>query len=399
MKPFRFLAFAIFSLAFMFTSCSDENIDDTNVVIEEPNTDPKTINPLLSRSTSSNNGLDLGCFSVLYPFELVDDQGTNYNVNDSTDLLLVFGDSSLFIVDFAYPLNIEDDGIQSTINSSDELANAFSSCLPTGGWDANDFPAYDISYENSCYALVYPVSLEDTDGNVTIANNAAELDAAIASDIQFFVWPISLEQVDGTTTVVNNTDELFNALISCNGFGDDTIYIGWEDGFEFIGCLELSFPFDVVLNDGTTVTVNNHMEYCDLMLQGSIFDFVYPLSFTTPDGQVVTVQSEMELYDALSLHCGDIGGPAFGNLSILYIGTLPVFGDSVACFNVVYPVDAIGEDSVTQTINNQMELESLVTQGTLLNVVFPVSVTYIDAGTTVTATNEPELFAILEGCN
>jgi len=67
----------------------------------------------------------------------------------------------------------------------EELAELFAECLPDGGWEEGDFPAYLINFETSCYTLQYPIDLQDVNGDVITAENEAEFTGAISEEIYF----------------------------------------------------------------------------------------------------------------------------------------------------------------------------------------------------------------------
>lgn len=399
MKLIKLFALPLLLTSFLLASCNNENIDSTDTPDPDPQTEEVTINPLVGRSVSATGGLELDCITVLYPFELVDDIGNNYTVVDENSFTTLFLDSDAVIVDFIYPLDIEDgDGATISISDNTELADAFSSCLPTGGWDEESFPAYDISDDNSCYELVYPLSLVAVDGSTIVVNDAAEFDAAVASQLYFFTFPLSLLDEDGMTVTVADVDGLFDALFSCGGWNSDSLDIGWEDDFEYIGCYMVEFPMSIVLVDGTTVTVNNHMELCDYMLRGEMVDYGYPLTLTDVDGTTVVVNNQEELYAALE-DCEYQFADCAGLTDLLWFGTQPLSSDSTACYVLDYPVSFSDDQGTTATLGDQVSFDSAVTNGQILGFCpdYPLTLTYQD-GTTATINNEVELFSAFTVC-
>jgi hypothetical protein len=408
-----FLGLFLFSL--LIVSCSDENIDTTDV--NEGGFTPVITseqNALLNRSNSSTGeGLSFDCFEVLYPFTLVDENGGTYVVSGDADLEILW-DSSAIIVDFQYPVEIKDENdVTSTINNGEELAEAFVNCLPNQ-WDVNDFPAYLINEDNSCFELVYPIDLADASGNiVTIADEAAFINA-LAAELYFFTFPLDLEDEDGNITTANNVDDLITTLLSCNDFEIDTNFwindsIDWSYDFEYFGCYMLNFPFDVVLSDGSTVTVNDHMQYCDLLLAGTFADFAYPLTLTDVDGNPIVVNSNEELH-ALLDECYDWngGGPTITpDANILY--TLIFLADSTGfntdCIEINYPftvytITASGSEEDI-TVVDEMAFEQLpgILEGTgIYGIRYPMSVTLLgDTNPTIVNTFD-ELLALLSSC-
>ncbi|MBK9689313.1 MAG: hypothetical protein IPO65_16745, partial [Saprospiraceae bacterium] len=112
MKKTGLISFLLLILAFAMVSCNKDNIDNTST--EDGTLLPKikVINDLMNRAVASPNaeGLDLGCFTIEYPFTLKDDQGGLHPVNDDTDFYTLFDSTTtgIVIVDYVYPINIAD---------------------------------------------------------------------------------------------------------------------------------------------------------------------------------------------------------------------------------------------------------------------------------------------------
>lgn len=395
MSSLKFSFLSIIAIAMLLVSCDADNTDTGGTVIIDPPTETVESNPLLERSTSSTTGLDLGCVIVLYTFELVDDANNAYTVASEQDFLNLVSDSSLLIVDFVYPLDVEVDGVTQTVNDADGLASAFAQCIPDTGFSTDGFPAYNISEDNSCYELVFPLSVIEADGSTTTINDEVAFDAAVADRLLFFVFPLQLEDEDGNIVTANDPEEMFNLLINCSDWGiDSTINIS---GVEFIACYTIEFPFDVVLADGTIVTVNDHQELCDLMLRGEIANYSFPMTLSLNDS-TFTVADEQALDMAIA-DCPGFGGPTSSpGAFLLYVGTQPAFDDSLACWTVNFPIDLVDLDNTTLTVTDQTSFEISILTGTIDDVVYPVSYTFTEDGSISTANTTEELVADLESC-
>lgn len=383
----------------MFTSCQKENIVDMGTETEEPIIEEVIVNPIITRAANNEDGLDFRCFSIETPFGVVDEEGTVYEIISEESIVELFADGDLLIVDFDYPLNIIfENGENTTVEEGEALAAVFAECLPDGGWDENAFPAYLIDETNSCYSLSYPLDLEDLEGEVITIEDEAALADAIASDDYFFVYPITLIDEDGEEIEVRDTDDMFNALISCNGFEiEDTLY-DWEIGFEFLGCYELFFPFGLVLQDGQEVTVENHEEYCDLILYGQIEGYDYPLTLINIDGEEVIVNSEDELNVALE-ECNNIlfGGP---DLFLLFGGSQPTELGGEPCYDIVYPISAATETGDSYTFENEEALVEFIetSSNSSLLVDYPVTIILTEDGSEVELGSAEENFNLLISC-
>ncbi len=392
-------------LLVLFTACEKEN-SVTNSEVELPELVEFTeSNPLITRASGDGYGIELGCFTILYPFGLVEEDGSETTFESDEDFETL--SEEVIYVDFAYPLTVTMDDEESTINDGEELGNLFASCVPTGGWEEGDFPAYVITYDNSCYTLNYPIQLINVEEEISTIESEEELIDALSQDLYYFVYPFDLTHEDGEVITVNNMDEIFEALIECNGFNGDT-EVDWEQDFEYIGCYLFSFPFDVVLPDGEVVTVNNHMEFCDLMLTGDVFDFAYPISFTDLEGNEVTANSGDEL-EALLADCNDWNGEGEGEGEfdqdhfLIWIGAVSTDLGGLACYTIEYPISFTQTDDESVLTINSLEDYNDVFFGEYPNLGsyvgnYPMTMTYNNSGESITINTSEEIELLLLGC-
>ncbi len=385
----------------LFTSCQKDNIVDSDVDVDQPEVENVEINPLIARSGGgSGGGLDFDCFVIETPFGLVDENGTVYEINDEDDMIELFMDEdSIYIVDFDYPLTIIfEDGEVETIEDGEDLSEAFAECVPDGGWDEDSFPAYLIDETNSCYTLEFPLDLQDSDGEITTVNNEDELVDVVASDIYFFVYPFTLIDEDSNAIVVSDTDGMFDALIACNGFEVEDSLFDWEIGFEYLGCYELAFPFDVVTGNGDVVTVENHMQFCDLMLEGDVRDYAYPLTLVDQEGEEIIVNNEDELSEALD-DCPDIWffGP---DASLLLAGTEPFEEGGEACYEIVYPITTIDEFGEVFTFDDHDSFLNSFNSGNFgLYLEYPVTIELNSDNSQVELEGTQDIIEVLVECS
>ena len=405
--------FCLFALL-VITSCQKENIDtiveteDTITPITTTFTPPA--NALLSRASSEEDaeteGVNLDCITIVFPFSLLDSEGVIHEVEHEAafaDLLSEDGDTSVYIVDFVYPINVslnDRDVVQ--IADSEELGAIFAECIPDGGWNENVFPAYLIDDENSCYKTVYPISLEDADDGtiITVEDEATFIDLLVEKEV-YFHFPINL--TDGETIIpIANVDELFNTLFSCNEYYEDSTAWDWEEGFEYLYCFQVNFPLNVVVADGGEKTVNNHEELCELMLQGVLVDYAYPMTLTSPEGEEVIANSAEELELLLEQCDGFIGEGDESDVFLLTIFSQPFGEDSTTvCYTVNYPISGTYVDTVgeTQTIVFDNVEEIWEAEIAELSLVYPVNITQQSDGQVITLNNLEALFEVVDACN
>jgi len=400
MKYLKILLLPLILLTLIFTSCEKENTDTTvTITPEEPIPTEITVNPILSRSEgASGEGLDFDCFIINYSFALIDVEGIEHTLASDEDLETLFSNEAIEIADFVYPLSATIDDEDVTVNNGEELAELFAGCVPDGGWEDGDFPAYQISEENSCYALSYPIDVKNEDGNIETLADEEAFNNAIATELVFFVFPFNLIDEEGNVSSVADIDELFDALFSCNDWEiNDTLGWDWQAGFEYLGCYMLEFPFNVTLTDGSEVTVNNHQELCDLMIQGEITDYVFPLTLTDEEGESVSVADATELEELL-WDCYDVSNECLSDAFILYqFAVTPTNTTGDLCYSINFPIELEGESTIYQA-NDLDSLEGII-NSELVCILYPASLTLSVDNSIVELSNIDDLFEVLELCN
>lgn len=367
------------------TSCKKDEIVNTDTNTPSIKPTHTQVNGLLDRSGANSDGLELGCVNIPYPFGLVFADSSQLIINSESDFLTALGDSIEFAIDFVYPLNVTDaDGNPAIVNSIDELGALFADCVPTTGW--NDtfpdwfFPAWDLSLDNSCYELVYPLTLLNEDGTNTVAADHDEL-VALLSDgtIYSFGFPLNLKDENGTPIVASDANALFNLLASCGGSNPGGCGIG------SYGCFTIGYPATLTLIDGSAVVVNNDDEFGTAVMNGDWAGFAYPLTLINEDGTQVIVQSEQEFNDAILSCYGGNGDPGFG-------------GD-LACYNLTFPVTIIDPSiGLTIEITNQTGWQNVMAQGISGTFVYPIILTEVGSGTSITINNDLELTNAVQDC-
>ena len=392
-------------LGLLFTACQKDDVTGPDLVdLPGTETETTTVNPLVGRTSGANGeGLELDCIKILFPFQMIDVEDNTYDVTQESDFEIVFT-NEVPVIDFVYPLSLEINGENSSAASGDELAEFFAECIPAGGWEEDYFPAYLIDMENSCFELVYPLDLIDLDGSTVTVANESELNGELAAQEYSFAFPLSLLDEEGNAIVAENIDGLFELLISCNGFEiDDTTYFEWETGFEYIGCYMIAFPMDVIIADGSTVTVENHMELCDLMLQGEMVSYAFPMTLTDEEGETYEVANEDELA-ALISECEEVVIPELEegifDLLNLLTGQVVTGPNGENCYEINFPLQMVNENGLIITINDiEADFENIFQElGETSSLVYPVSVVRTDNGENQEFNDGLEILEFLDGC-
>ncbi len=397
----KLFLFGILAMLLAFSSCEKEEISQVDDVIPQVPTETQITNPLVYKMETggATDGLDLGCFSIDFPFDLIVD-GTTYTIGSIEDFeAVLINEPEAEYVDFVYPINItyNVDGTTASIADGEALGEAFASCVPDDGWDENFFPAFLIDEESSCYQMVYPVNLVDLDGNVVTANDEDEFIDLISGyeDILFFQFPLSLTDDEGNTVTANDVDELFVLLFDCEG-GVDNPDGGNPDNDD---CWDFTYPFSMVDQDGNVYEINSHEDLCSAALYGLELEFVFPLTLANGGGEELVVNNLEEL-EAAWADCWGYSGGGTGLDLVFFLLISDVFPTDDACYSVNYPLEYIDvETGETGSIEDAAAAEVYLSSTPGFHeVVLPVTVTEIETGNEVTFEDIESYFEYIYNC-
>ncbi len=395
------LAMVILSIV----SCTKENIELPTeidpILLPEP---IETSNNPLVAQVLSDEDFDLGCFNINTPFDLTVDGviSTITSVEDFDAALINATEGTE--IDFIYPLTITyEDGEIAEIADGMALGEAFAVCIPDGGWNVSEggFPAYVINAENSCYDLLYPLTLNDLDENsITVEDEAAFIEALANNNILFFNFPLILIDENEEEVTAENDDELFGLFFECEGTHPPCDSIPYTSGG--LGCYELGFPLGVIQIDAngneTTVILETEDDLNNNLLNGNIVGFAFPLTLIDEEGNALVINNQEEL-DLAFFECGGFGEPTEPGALLLLTGDINGGG---TCYDIQYPVSYVGPNSnITETANNFDEFFNAVfsnTGGFIIELIYPVEVVLAEDNSTVTINSTEELFTLLEAC-
>ncbi|MDF1698202.1 MAG: hypothetical protein P1U56_20305 [Saprospiraceae bacterium] len=303
------LCLLFFFAGIFFTACNKENIDTTTPT-EDPTFDPNEIttnNLAYALKASSEDAVALGCMLVTFPFDLVLEEERTLTILTYNEYkTAIESPAPNRVTDFKFPLNgIDTNGDETQFEDARSLGNLFASCVPDEGWIASTrsnatIPAFLL--DDYCFDLVYPVNLEDEEGNGYVAENENELiDYCITIDPLFFSLPLTVLDLEGTAIVFDDVTSFFDALVACEGISPPAV----GNGFEIIGfgCNTLQYPFDVLLEDGSIATITNEDEYANLLLSGVSMEIQYPFALTNLDGETIVINVFEDLIPAFEA-CG-----------------------------------------------------------------------------------------------
>lgn len=404
----------LFVAAIFFTACEKDDMDE--IVIDEPDYTPNVVegnNLLLAMRSTSSQGLDLGCLTIPYPFDLALESGSTTTINSESDFMAAMDTTAADpAVDFVYPLDILDSaGDNAQVNSIDELGQSFVACVPSNGWNYGStsdlIPAF--SFTDLCFDLVYPVALEDLDGNTYTADDEDDLIDLIATvDQLFFTLPITVTDANGDELVIDTYDGFSNLVESCDGVGVNPPVVVGGGSIEIVGfgCYELQYPFTLQLSDGTTVEINDEDEYITTILNADDeFQVAYPFDLQSLlDGSETTITNGDEFILALNVGCGiDIVIDTTTTCEIP--GHVLLFlnrggaAQSPCRFDINYPVDVIA-GGTTFTLNESLDYWDVYNDFNLdeIEVVYPVDVTVNSSGEVIEFATKDDLCTYIDDC-
>lgn len=400
------LSFLFLFAALLFASCDRENFDDT--ITPDPGYTPETVvvnNLITALQTTTNDGLELGCFSIDYPFELLLEDGTTVEINTLEEFETAAAQESPFqVVDFVFPLTVTTEEEESTqVNSNEELGMMFASCIPDDGWDETTedegiLPAF--IFTEFCYDLVYPVELEDQDDNSYTANNDQEfIDLLATVPNLYFTLPLTVTTEDGAEVLIESVAGFYELYYDCDG----NIPPGTEGGIiidpsEFDGdCdfenLSIQFPYNVMTEDGELITVEDENQEAALILSGVHYTIEYPFNLLNVDGEVITINNEMEFVEQILPCLITIEEPDIcdtpAHILLYFNQTCGVitYPNQLTADGIVYDINSIDDYFVVYNMYAWDEI----------SIVYPISVTTPD-GTVLTFNTDEEVCAFIDEC-
>lgn len=400
-------------IAVLFAACEKDNMDE--IVIDEPDYQPEVneTNPLfLAMSANNPEGLELGCISILYPFDMALESGSTITINSEGEFTAAIDTIAMDpAVDFIYPLDIlNGEGETAQVNSIEELGLSFVACVPVDGWDyvnttGNLIPAFEFS--GLCFDLVYPVNLTDAEGNLSEAADESELiDLIVNAEFGlFFVFPISVVDEAGEVSTIEHMDDFYNIASDCDNI--DPVVVG--EGFEAQGflCYQLVYPIEVLDGNGNLLIVNDANEYANLVLNGEALAIQYSFTLESIADQSTYTVNDFNDYIAALNECEGVdividttstACDAPGNVLLFLNQGGPA--QSPCRFSINYPVD-LEAGGTTFTINTYLEYFDVYNAYNLneIEVVYPVTVTVNSTGEVLEFTSDDDLCTYIEDCN
>ena len=279
------------------------------------------------------------CFDIQFPFSVTMPDGSQISINsedelyEAVDLYYEMSDNYDGYPEINFPISIifyfeNENGNEQQevieIVSYEELQMYFDVCADedSDGWN------YESWFEIDCVDIVYPISIENPDGDIIYVESEYYLNEYIDQYYQncnsddcgdfSLVYPLTVEYHsetnDQTQILTINSEEELQELLDeyCYNDGDE------EDGFDTCG--EIVYPVTVAAPNGDQFTGNSEEEImtfieewssnnCNTMECDTDFELVFPITMEFEDNQgdiiVMTIQSEVMLEEITGQYCED----------------------------------------------------------------------------------------------
>ena len=365
-------------------------------------------------TTSSPGGaipaflFDSLCFDLVYPVSLEDQNATPYTATSQGDFINLL--ATVDTLYFTLPLVVDTNGVQLNIQTQSEFLDLVYTCqgitAPTSG--------NGLGLQGLCSTLLFPFDAKLNDGTIVTVNDQNDYaNYVLAGEHLEVVYPFSLEDAAGNVTVVNDDSALILVFIDCGLFEIDTVYDCSHSPahvllfFNALNILtmnnyvyEINYPVDLIV-EGNPVTLNSDDQYLPAV-GGSPFDLletdlVYPITITQ-FGRDIQLNSDADVcafYETLDEDCTN--KPAHIQFFFNEGGGAPV---NCAYF-INYPVSITSNGSTIQIQTRDDYLSELNASPTAYNdidLVYPVTATKFANGQQVNIGSAADMCQYLDNC-
>ena len=315
-------ALMILLIAGLFTSCDKDEMEG----IENTET-TETTSSIFMKSITTEGDEDIEfCFEVNFPITIIYPHGTTQQANNEEQLVeIILGyyeqdeepEEDLTV---QFPITVTlDDGTVTTLNSDDELEELVDDECEYEEDEEEEYEEDEENCEDSfdeiCFEVNFPITILYPDGTTQTANDEDELEELFEDfyenqeenpeedlEIQF---PISATLEGGTVVTLNDEEELGELIYEECGDED-------YDDFEIEElCFEINFPISVAI-EGIVQTVNNFEEFAMAIItyietnpdaDEDDIELQFPIDVTLDDGTVLTLNNEDELDELIEDEC------------------------------------------------------------------------------------------------
>lgn len=300
-RLFKFGTLILLGAMLAFTSCEKEE----GLLIEDfgPTTDSLLFN---GRGPHSPGLHELGdrCFELVFPVTVEFPDGTKKEVANKDQYLSAINTwrknnprvKGMPKIAFPYEVMLKD-GTVTTIENMEDLKDILDNCRPVRG-----------PHTQSCYQVVFPVTLKFPDSTSKVINSAEAFKAALeawraanpeAKGHPTIAFPYSIKLNNGTVVILNSIQDLREAIHACR-----------ENRPHRPSCFKVVYPVTVVFPGGSTASASSRDAFMQLVRDWRAKNpnvegrptMKFPIKVELKDGTTVTVESK-EALDALAKNC------------------------------------------------------------------------------------------------
>jgi hypothetical protein len=407
-RPFLIICGALL----FFTACQKDEFD-TITVKEDPTFDPNEYysNSLIGAVSSGNDEYaNVGCLTVDFPFSLKLEGELTTTVNNYNEFILAIDTTNdNRALDFEYPLQgMDHNGNATVFSDAVSLGTSYASCVPNDGWtqsrvNGTTMPAFLL--DDYCLDLVFPVNLEDGQGNKYIAEDILDfIEYTINIEDLFYSLPLSVKD-DLNTVDISSLDDMFDVFAGCEEgnytpvfLTPDSTHISPFDCFTFV------YPIDVlIIVPDTVATINSEDELVQLCLSGVEYELLFPVDVIDQAGNRRTLNDVMDLFNVY-VDCGIIvidttSGPCAHVEAhvLLFFNGLDIFTRNPYEYDFNYPITLVVE-GIQVVLNSDDDYIPAIggdpSRYKSAEIVYPVSV--VQFGRTLVFNNDDDVCAFYE---
>jgi len=363
-------------------------------------------------STRSNNILpafllDGYCFSLVYPLDLEDEDGTAYTAENEEEFIDL--SATIDPLFFTLPLtvtNAEDSTL--VFETVDDFFEALVDCEgitpPTAGDDIEI-----IGF--GCLILEYPFDVVSGDDVIITVNNEDEYVALLLSGVNMEIqFPFTLTNADGESQVINTVEELIISFAACGVFFDsepsdlcdtEAHVLLFFNAFNILTInnypYEINLPVTLIV-EGEEVVINDVDDY--FAATGAPFDLrsteiSYPVT-VTQFGQEIMLSNDNDVckfVEQLDEACEN--KPSHIQL---FFNQAPA---PVNCaYSIYFPVEITFDSNNIELTEMDEYLEILNTPGAYegIELVYPIEVLNLSGGQTITFESDAGICDYLDNC-
>ena len=305
-----FFIFAILLITNLFTSCKKDGIIDPTPDVTNPTTPNVTPsdNAATMMSLAAGGGMTTDSTNYCDCFEIFD--GVNWDGTDDEIIAqleaILSGLTDEQLGELFSPVCTSDGEVftNSCVAFCNEVFD-FQTC--------DDYDGGDDDW-NECFSFVYPITVVLPNGANVAVDNDDELIAVIddwyddnptSNEDPTLIYPVNvLLEEDGSSLTISDDDQLEDLFEVCEE----------QDDFD---CFTFNWPLSIQFPDSSVVEINNFDEAEDLIDAwydanpnvNEDVELVYPFDVTLADGTVQTINSEDEFDTFIEEECdGDWDG-------------------------------------------------------------------------------------------